>query len=68
MELLTEVEAARFLRLSPLTLRDWRSKRSRHRGPNCPNYVKIGPRLVRYSLGDLQVYLKKRTMRLGARK
>jgi hypothetical protein len=62
-ELLTECETAELLRLSQGTLRYWRRIRER-RGPP---FVKI-ERLVRYRVGDLNAYLRKRTVRTGARK
>ena len=47
-----DVEAAKFLRLSPQTLRNWRTQ---SRGPA---YSKAG-RSVRYALVDLQAYMDK---------
>lgn len=63
-DLLTEGETAQFLRVRPDTLRYWR-KRSQRRGPP---FVKIERRPVRYRLADLEVYLKRRTVRGRPRK
>ncbi len=60
-EVLTTVEAAEFLRLSPGTLKLWR-KRAQRRGPP---YVKVERRLVRYLLGDLESYLARQIVRPG---
>ena len=57
--LLTEDEAADFLRLSPLTLKDWRKSTRRCGVP----FVKIEWRAVRYRLSDVEAYLKRRTVR-----
>lgn len=48
-------KAAAYLAISPLTLIDWRCKRT-----NGPAWVKCGS-LVRYRLSDLQTYLESRT-------
>ncbi len=48
--LLTEAEAATFLRLKPVTLKKWRC---RGRGPD---YVRLGS-AIRYELAALQAYL-----------
>ncbi len=47
--------AAAFLAISPLTLIDWRCKRT-----NGPAWVKCGS-LVRYRLSDLQAWCESRT-------
>jgi len=47
---LNDVEAAKFLRLSPQTLRNWRTQ---SRGPA---YIKAG-RAIRYSSEDLKTYM-----------
>lgn len=62
--LLTTAEVARFFRVSPWTLRDWR-KTAQRRGPK---YVKIERHRVRYRLADLQAYLEEETVQPGARK
>lgn len=64
MHLLTEGQVARFLQLSPNTLRYWR-KTAEHRGPP---FVKIERRPVRYRLEDLEAYLKRRTVRARAQR
>lgn len=51
-QLLTETEAARFLRLAPGTLAVWRSRRRY----NLP-FVHVG-RCIRYRLSDLQQWVK----------
>ena len=48
---LNDVEAAKFLRLSPQTLRNWRSQ---CRGPA---YIKAGRRAIRYSSDDLRKFM-----------
>jgi hypothetical protein len=50
-DFLNDVEAARFLRLSPQTLRNWRCQ---CRGPV---YVKAG-RAIRYAMTDLRAYME----------
>jgi len=50
-ELLTPIEAAKFLGVSVETLAQWRSQ---FRGPR---YIKLECRLIRYRLSDLEVYL-----------
>jgi hypothetical protein len=47
---LNDVEAAEFLRLSPQTLRNWRTQ---SRGPA---YIRAG-RAIRYSSEDLKTYM-----------
>lgn len=49
--LLNVQEAAAFLRLSPNALNWYRSQR---RGPT---YQRIGPKTIRYRLGDLRAYM-----------
>lgn len=49
--LLTEREAASFLRLAPATLARWR-----WRGDRGPRWRKLGG-AVRYSMGDLEAFL-----------
>jgi predicted DNA-binding transcriptional regulator AlpA len=49
--LLTPAQVAEFYRVSVDTLAQWRSQR---RGPR---YIKIGNRLIRYRLSDLEMYL-----------
>ena len=50
-ELLTPLEAAKFLKVSADTLRRWRYER---RGPQ---YIKVGRRMVRYIVKDILAYL-----------
>lgn len=52
IDLYTEIEVAQFLRISPLTLKNWRWL---GRGPAV---TKIG-RTVRYSSEDLQTFLNR---------
>jgi hypothetical protein len=47
---LNDVEAAKFLRLSPQTLRNWRTQ---SRGPA---YIKAG-RAIRYAMEDLRAFM-----------
>lgn len=49
---LNDKEAAKFLRLSPQTLRNWRTQ---SRGPV---YIKAG-RAIRYSVDDLRAYMER---------
>jgi excisionase family DNA binding protein len=49
--LFTTHEAASYLRLDPLTLKDWR------RLGAGPPYVKVGARLIRYRRQDLEEWL-----------
>lgn len=53
-ELLKTAEAAKFLKVSPNTLNQWRSQA---RGPN---FVKVG-RCVRYRKSDLLLYIESST-------
>jgi hypothetical protein len=48
---LNDVEAAKFLRLSPQTLRNWRTQ---CRGPV---YIKAG-RAIRYAIEDLRAFME----------
>ena len=52
-ELLTTVEAARILKISPATLERWRTT---GRGPT---FRKLGNDLVRYATADLEAFLKR---------
>lgn len=51
-EFYTVAEAARFLRVSRLTLKNWRD-----RGEG-PPWVRIGPRMIRYRHSSLLEYLR----------
>jgi excisionase family DNA binding protein len=62
-DLLTTSEAAEYLGLGRFTLRDWR--RLVRRGG--PDYVKIHAHAVRYRKQALELFLRKRTVRTGAR-
>lgn len=44
-------EAARYLRVTPLTLRNWRQ-----RGEG-PPWIRLGPRMIRYPVPSLSAYL-----------
>lgn len=59
--LLNTREAARFLGVTAWCMEYWRS-RTRADGPD---FVKMG-RLVRYRLGDLERYVRRRTVRRGS--
>lgn len=49
---LNDREAAKFLNLSPQTLRNWRAQ--------CqgPAYIKVGRRSVRYDIDDLKAFME----------
>jgi len=49
--LMNDVQAAKFLRLSPQTLRNWRSQ---CRGPV---YIRAG-RAIRYAMADLRAFME----------
>ncbi|MEJ1140290.1 helix-turn-helix domain-containing protein [Stenotrophomonas sp. CCNWLW162] len=55
-------EAAAYLRLKPATLAWYRC----HGGG--PKYVRVGPKLIRYRMGDLREYAKGEPMSEGVRK
>jgi helix-turn-helix protein len=55
-------EAAAFLRLKRATLAWYRC----HGGG--PKYVRVGPKLIRYRMGDLREYAKGQSMGDGVRK
>lgn len=57
-ELLTTEEAAKLLGIAPQTLCVWRVS---GRGVGLA-YVKVGPRIVRYSRGEIIRFLKNQTM------
>jgi hypothetical protein len=61
--LLTTGEAAEFLAVSPLTLKDWR-KRSRRVGPD---FIRV-ERCIRYSMQDLGRWVRSRTERVAGEK
>jgi hypothetical protein len=61
--LLTTYDVAQILGLSPLTLRSWR-KRSLRDGPS---FIRVGRR-IRYSIQDLQRYIRSRTVLVKGRK
>lgn len=52
-ELLTPTETAEFLKVSADTLRRWRYER------NGPRYVRVGRRMVRYTVKDLLAFLSR---------
>lgn len=58
-DLLDEKEAAKYLRLSPATLRNWRAAR---RGPAV---VRVGKRAVRYRFGELEAFIVASTAELA---
>lgn len=51
-KLITTNEAAEYLRVSPRTLEKWRL----HRGYG-PHFYRLGDRVVRYSLADLDAWV-----------
>ena len=55
---LNDREAARFLRLSPQTLRNWRVQ---SRGPS---YSRAG-RAVRYAMEDLRAYMEQNRVKIA---
>lgn len=55
-QLLTAVEAAKVLGITPGTLANWRAYGTG------PKYVKVGGR-VRYHVADVKAYLESRTVR-----
>jgi len=63
-ELLDTFEAARFLSISPDTLRGWRSRRHL-----CgPRYIKVHMHAVRYRRSDLDVFINARAVQPARRK
>lgn len=58
-EKLTELEAARIMRLKPNTLAVWRCK------GKGPSYSKVGRRIL-YDLDELQTYIDTNTVNPGA--
>jgi predicted DNA-binding transcriptional regulator AlpA len=55
--LITTTEAAARIGISEITIRKWRWLDS----PNQPPFVRLGPRSVKYRLGDLDKWLASRT-------
>mgnify|MGYP001577072780 CR=1 FL=1 len=55
--LIGQKEAADYLNLSEATL-----ERDRWRGGDIP-FIRVGPRAIRYDLGQLDAYLESRTVR-----
>lgn len=51
-DLLTENEVAGYLRVSTMTLRNWRWKRTG------PRFTRIGERIVRYPFGEVRAFLE----------
>jgi len=62
--LLTTFEAAAFLRISRMTLKDWRSDR---RGPAYVRFGRWPKGHVRYRLRDLEAFLDRRTVRTSGK-
>jgi hypothetical protein len=56
---LNDVEAAKFLRLSPQTLRNWRTQ---SRGPA---YSRAG-RAIRYAMEDLRAFMARNRVKIEA--
>ncbi|MGY6626894.1 MAG: helix-turn-helix transcriptional regulator [Oceanicaulis sp.] len=55
--LMSEAKAAKFLAVSPRTLRNWRTR------GNGPRFVKVSGRCIRYRMRDLAEWTDKRTRR-----
>jgi hypothetical protein len=53
-ELLTTLEAARFLKVRPQTLAAWRHYR---KGPRC---LRVGTKAIRYRMDDLLAFVERR--------
>ena len=51
--LLTEIQAAEYLKLTPRALQDWRS-----RGVG-PPYLRVSPKCIRYRAADIEGWLGK---------
>ena len=58
--LIGQKEAADYLKLSEATL-----ERDRWRGGDIP-FVRVGPRSIRYDLGQLNTYIERKTVRKEA--
>ncbi|MBI1236323.1 MAG: helix-turn-helix domain-containing protein [Alphaproteobacteria bacterium] len=56
-QLLSETQAAKYLAVSPRTLRNWRT-----RGGG-PKFIKVSNRCIRYSVHDLLDWTEKKTRR-----
>lgn len=59
-KLLTDIEAAEYLGISPGTLRNWRSH---NRGPR---YIRLGSRAIRYAFDDLDQHIDENAVATGA--
>ena len=59
--LLSQNEAAEFLRIQPRTLEAWRA-----RGGVGPKFIRYSARCVRYRLGDLQAWVVSRQVNTEA--
>lgn len=57
MQMLSEVQTAKLLAVSPRTLRNWRT-----RGGG-PQFVQVSPRCIRYRLTDLEAWADRRKRR-----
>lgn len=53
-ELVDTRQAAAILAISPTTLEIWRSRQARHQ----PEYVRVGPRSIRYSRAALAAWIE----------
>ncbi len=60
-ELLTEEQAAKFLKVTPNTFKNWR-----HRGGG-PVFVRLGKRLIRYRQSDLERFVQDGVEQAGGR-
>jgi predicted DNA-binding transcriptional regulator AlpA len=58
-DLLDEKEAARYLKLAPPTLRNWRAAKQ---GPAA---CRVGKRAVRYRFSDLEAFISASTAEVG---
>ena len=54
-DLLTPSEAAKYLKLSKYSLREWRRRR-RAGDLVGPEYIRIGHKTIRYSIADLEKF------------
>src|SRR4051812_33415667 len=56
--LLSPIDAARYIGMSPDYLKETRKGRSRGRGTPGPAFVRVGARRVRYAIKDLDAWLQ----------
>lgn len=68
-ELFTSEEAAKFLGVSPHTIRNWKTKtisRSKYDMPKPigPKWIVVGERAIRYRKSDLEAYATEKNLHL----